>query len=108
METPIVIIQEEERLAYKLGSSVIYYRRVSPARARTYREMNTQNGSINQESLSKDVLEYCITGWDNIQDSKGEKVQFTPDKIDLLPGRIRMELIERITDGNRFEELLKN
>jgi len=108
MDSKIILIEEEERLAYKLGASTIYYRRVSPARARTFREMHTQNGTVNQEALAKDVLNYCIIGWANVTDAKGEEVQFTIDKVDSLPGAIRQELVQRITDGDRFEELVKN
>ena len=108
MKTQIAIITDEERLAYKLGESAIYYRRISPAHARTLREMHTVNGEMNQGALAKDVLEYCITGWNGVTNDKGEEVLFTHDKIDALPGRVRQDLIERITDGDRFEELLKN
>ncbi len=108
METSIAIITDEERLAYKLGKSTIYYRRISPARARALREMHTANGEVNQEALAKDVLDYAITGWDEVTDSSGQEVAFTQDKVDKLPGRVRSDLIVRITDGDRFEELLKN
>jgi hypothetical protein len=104
----IVIIAEEERLAYKLGKSTIFYRRISPSRARTLREMHTINGELNQEALAKDVLDYAVTGWADVNDYQGKNVDYTPDKADSLPGRVRQDLILRITDGDHFEELIKN
>lgn len=108
MDQNVIIIAEDERLAYKVGASTIYYRRISPARARVFRETHTAMGQVNQDALAKDVLDYSITGWSGVFDSRGDEVIFTPDKVDALPGRIRNDLINRITDGDHFEELVKN
>lgn len=101
----IVIITDEERFAYKLGKSKIYYRRLSPLRARVLREQATVNGQVDMEVLGRAGLEYCVTGWQNVQDAAGKDIPFSPDKLDVLPGKIRQALITRIIDGDELTEL---
>jgi hypothetical protein len=101
----IVIITDEERFTFKLGKSKIYYRRLSPLRARVLREQNTKNGEVDMDILGRQGLEYCVTGWSDVCDATCKEVQFSPDKLDMLPGKVRQALTIRIIDGDQLQEL---
>ena len=105
-EKQIVLISEDEQFTYRFGESEIYYRRISPAKARMLREMHTKNGRLDNEAFTQDGIRYAITGWKNIKDIHGKDVPFSPDKLDFLPSRVQAELSFRVTGGVQYDELV--
>jgi len=103
----VFLVDETERLTFEIGETKIFYRRLSPERARIMRELHTTNGEVNTDALGKDGLEFCVSGWEGVYNPDGEKVEYSTTLLDKLPGQIRQELINRIIDGTETQELEK-
>jgi (2Fe-2S) ferredoxin len=101
----IIIIDEKEKAVYKFGESKIFYRRISPSRARIIREMHTKDGRVDQDLVTSDSLQFAIVGWSGIKDPSGNDVAFSPDLLDKLPYQVRMDLTNRIVGGTAYKEL---
>lgn len=103
----IVLISEKETCVFAWGQSKIFYRRMSPAKAREIRELHTQNGVTNVEAVGFDGLKYCVTGWENVRDHNGGEVKFSQELLDFLPGKVREDLVNRCIDGDVTDDLRK-
>ena len=100
----IRLIEDKERLTYKVDGSEIYYRRVpADVRARIIRA-NTVRGTVNWEGVSSDMLDYAVTGWDNVRDLAGNPTSFSSNLIGTLPERCRVDIVELAFSATNSED----
>ena len=100
----IRLIAETERLTYKVEGSVIYYRRVpADVRSRIIRA-NTVRGTVNWEGVSSDMLDYAVTGWDNVRDLAGNPTPFSSNLIGTLPERCRVDIVDLAFSATNSED----
>ncbi len=103
----IVLISPDEKLAYKFGSSKVFYRRMSPMEARLLREKHTADGVIDNEAMGREGMATHVVGWEGIKSVDGKDVPFSTDLIEYLPGSVRAALTERIINGDHYSEVQK-
>jgi len=90
---PIQIVKETERLVYKNDGSKIYYRRISSAKRGFIVKKNTKRGFVDWQAVSKEIMDYIVLGWDNVQDD-GEVLPFDPESIAGLPDDVNLDLLD--------------
>lgn len=90
----IRLIGTEERLTLQVDGSVFHYRRIpADVRARIVRT-NTVRGKENWEEITRQLLQYAVRGWENVNDAAGEPVQFSSDLVEHLPESVRGAIVE--------------
>jgi hypothetical protein len=102
----IEIVREEEQLEFKLGDSIIYFRRISNKHYKeivakhTFFKGNDRAGNPKYErdddAINEELLDYIITGFVTIRDPITKKnVECTLENKNSLPVGIRIQIIER-------------
>ena len=101
----ITLVDPAERLALRVGSSSIYYRRLSlGALAAIERQQavaipagpgQPPRWSLPPAALEAAVLAQVLVGWEGVVDPTGRPVAFGPETLGRLPGRVRALVIKR-------------
>lgn len=101
----ITLVDPAERLALRLGSSTLYYRRLSlGALAAIERQQavglpagpdQPPRWSLPPAALEAAVLAAVLLGWDGVTDAAGQEVAFDPTALARLPGRARSLVLRR-------------
>lgn len=101
------LIDTAERLKYTGDGFTIMFRRIpAGVRARIIRE-NTQRGVPDMGAATQALLRWCIVDWDGVL-LNGEKVDCTPERVDLIPDAVGAEVLERANSTVRLEDELGN
>ncbi len=95
----ITLIEPAERLSLRVGSSTLYYRRLSlGALAAIERQQATllpagpdqaPRWSLPPAALEAAVLAAVLLGWEGVTDATGREAPFAPAALARLPGRAR-------------------
>ena len=95
----ITLIEPAERLCLRIGSSTLYYRRLSlGALAAIERQQAVAlpagpdmppRWSLPPAALEAAVLAAVLLGWEGVGDAAGREVPFGPAALARLPGRAR-------------------
>lgn len=90
---PIQILKEEERHTYELDGSKIQYRRMSTLKRGQVVRRHTRRGKVDWDAVTREMLQYVITGWENVQ-SGGQSVPYSPELVTQLPDEVTNEILE--------------
>lgn len=102
---PICLIQEAEKLSYKMPPSVIWYRRIPAIKRNLVIKKYTRKGAVDWSSVAAELLEWAIYGWDGVTDGE-EEIKFDPALIARLPEDVRGDLMTLCgaAEGDQGEE----
>lgn len=89
----IQIVQDEEKLTYEAEGSKIFYRRISTLKRGVIVKKHTKRGKVNWNPVTKDILEYVVTGWANVQKA-GKDIAFDKGIIMCLPEDTLTDILE--------------
>lgn len=108
METnkPLILVDENERLALKVGESTLFYRRLSLAalaaieRSQTVmlpgRGQDPPKAVIPASALEAAICGRVLVGWEKVRCPRtGDQVEFTAGAASRLPAGIRRQLVRR-------------
>jgi len=90
---PIQIVKDDERLTYKSEGSKIFYRRIPTAFRSFVVKKHTKRGKPDWPVITKELMEWAILGWENVQD-KGKDIPFAKDMIMALPDDVLTDILE--------------
>jgi len=100
----LTIVEEDERIDVKIEESVIFCRRYSVAVAEKIekpfkRRRKDRQGrfytDVDEDGLNKAVLDYIITGWQDVVNNKAENVPCTIETKLALPESALSEIYEK-------------
>lgn len=96
------LVTDTERLTYAGDGFEIYYRRIPPSIAQRIigQHTNKKSERTNWAAVADDMLTYAVLGWTNVL-SGGEPVEYSPDLLSAIPGKIAAELVESASDNAR-------
>ena len=90
----IRIVKETERLEYKQDISKIYYRRISGYQQGLIQKRHTKKGKPDWNAVTREMMEYIVLDWENVEIEKDEYLPFSKDMISNLPQDDQLELLE--------------
>jgi len=107
----IQIVQADEKLTYEAEGSKIFYRRISTLKRGGMVKKHTKRGKTNWNNVTKDVLQYVVTGWETVQ-SAGKDIAFDDGLIMMLPEDTLTDILDLSGGANpdlpAEEDLEKN
>ncbi|MBM4401540.1 MAG: hypothetical protein FJ045_06285, partial [Crenarchaeota archaeon] len=95
----IFIEDKDERFAFKVGESTIWYRRLGAEGLRLIREVTTSPaGKMDSEAFQRLVFERCILGWENVYSGKPpyKELSFSVETAMKMPESVRTALIAEL------------
>ena len=94
------LIRENERLVYRHGEVVIYYKRV-PSHIREDRYTKSlERGQLNGAKYAYQLILYAIVDWAGIEDEDGQPLAYSPSLVRYLPEEINSGLIDAINTSS--------
>ncbi len=105
---PIKIVQKDEERTFKYRDFEIDYRPVPRSVFRRIVHECTERGRTDWEAVADRAMEYSILRWRGLVDADGKEVEYSPDRIDLLPMAIISEFTEKLLNDVQFEDEVKN
>lgn len=105
---PIKIVQKDEQRVYRYHDFEIDYRPIPRSVFRRIVHECTERGRTDWEAVADRAMEYSILRWRGLVDAEGKEVEYSPDKIDLLPMAIISEFTEKLLNDVQFEAEVKN
>jgi len=115
----IRLVDEQEKLAFRIGKSTIFYRRYDSKKYREIERRHTRKGpnsrsgeeniKVDTPAINDDLLDYMIIDWENIQSPipPHKNMDCTTENKLKLPADIRLALVKRgngETDEDEMEE----
>lgn len=89
----IQLVQSGEKLTYEAEESEIYYRRISTLKRAAIIKRHTKRGKPDWAAITKEILEYVITGWKTVQEA-GVEIAFEPELVTALPEDTLTDILE--------------
>lgn len=106
---PIMIVSETEKLSLALGDSTLYYRRVPALKRAELVQKFTTFGLVDEPGWQLAMVEYALTGWDNVQTLDGAPVPFEARLVGTLPPPVIGQLMAKIQEISPLPEaIVKN
>jgi len=88
----IRIIQSEEKNVFEYQGAKFYYRRIDMETAKTLAKTYTKRGILDSNEFGLAVAEWCMLGWEGMEDHKGEALPYDSILIRSLPDDVIEEL----------------
>lgn len=101
----VKIIKKEERLKITLEGSDFFYRRIpSPERAEILQRLTPRRGGDpNWEKVMKEMLQFGLLDWKDVEDADDQPVPFDRELCGWLPQTIQVDLLDAL--GANVEQL---
>lgn len=107
----VKIIKKEEHLKITLEGSDFFYRRIpSPERAEILQRLTPRRGGDpNWEKVMKEMLQFGLKDWSNVEDAEGASVPFDKELAGWLPQTIQVDLLDALgANVEQLQEEIKN
>jgi hypothetical protein len=106
---PIVLVTDTEKLSLPLGDSTLYYRRVPALKRAELVQKFTTFGLVDEPGWQLAMVEYALTGWDNVTTLDGVAVPFEARLVGTLPPPVIGQLMAKIQETSPSPEaIVKN
>jgi len=102
------IISDSERNVMEYSGSKFYYRRISISKSMEINRNHTKRGLTDHIAAGLEMVEWCLLGWDNVEDENGNSVEFNKGLIRSLPDEIINELTMVLRDATPGVNALGN
>lgn len=89
----IQIVKAEEKFTYQSDGSKIFYRRIPSFTRGQIVKRHTKRGVSDWNKVTRDVLAYVITGWENIK-SGADEIPFDPELVPQLPEETLTDILD--------------
>lgn len=113
----VTIVAEDESFNLKVGDSVFHLRRFTSAQYRQIEKRHTkkywkrgqQVVEVDEDAVNNDILDYIITGWENIKHPKSrEDVPCTIENKIALPSNVKIQINEACDAEDIFTDQKKS
>ena len=97
---PVYLVSETEKLSLPLGDSTFYYRRVPALKRAELVQKHTTFGLVDEPAWQLAMVEYGLTGWDNVQTLDGVVVPFEAHLVGTLPPPVIGQVMSKIQESS--------
>lgn len=105
----ITLISKDETYYCTVLGVRFSYRRIAMAEQRKIEADHTKRGQVDHRAVGYEMVRRGLRGWDHhVTDAEGKAVAFSPDKVDMLPEEVVLELMGHLQKSDPREDLLGN
>lgn len=102
------IISETERNVFEYDGSKFFYRRISVTQSLAINKRHTKRGIIDHTAAGLEIVQWCLLGWENVEDEQGQEIPYSAELVRCLPDELVNELTVALRESSPADKALGN